>query len=261
VAGGGNGTEGAKEPSLSDLLAAVNSVATSVGDLSRRVDQVEAGGIRYVASEPEPKADARAVNPDALDPFTKRLWEERTRDTPRDYGGDQEPSYNIPQRLYLRNDGQYAWLQGDAKSRAYYIEKGFYCLNAEEVAEYEKLKPSIVAGQREKAELINSIVDLVTSDNSLSGHRDKGGGVKAEVDLMSADQLRELWRSLCAETTQPDRQLPKPKRFRSEGRDRNLDGVETNASTSMEEIEAKVGRARTTGRLVEVTPANARSMR
>jgi hypothetical protein len=252
----GNGTPArATEPSLADVLAAINTVGDKVERLEQRVDQVESGGMRTIESQPEPKPDARAVNPEALDPFTKRLWEERTHDTPQDYGGDREPSYNIPLRWYLKNDGTYVQLQGDAKSRAYYVDKGYHCLSPDEVAEYEKLKPGIVSGQREKAHLITAIRRLIDTDAALVGHK---GDLEAdaELDVMTADQLRQTWRSLCAETSQPERALPPPKRWRSEGRDRMLDGVETNADTSMEELDAKLGRARRSGRTIEVTPAN-----
>jgi len=265
VAGGSNGSSAAAEPTLADVMAAVNG-------LSRRIDQVEAGGIRYVPSEPEPTPDARAVNPEAMDPFTRKLWEDRTHDTPQDYGGDQEPSYNIPPRLYLKNDGSYAWLQGDFRSRGYYQSKGFYCLNADEVAEYQKLEPGIVAAQRGKATAYNAIVQLINTDPALVGYKNDNDFI-GELDLLTEDQLRqETWPRLNQEAGHPDRPLPPPKRFRSEGRDRGMDGVETTPPRARmrefeaEQSEAKPGRRgersepslRSGGRVVEVTPANAR---
>jgi hypothetical protein len=245
------------------VLAAINTVGDKVERLEQRVDQVESGGIRYVESQPEPKADARAVNPDALDPFTRKLWEERTHDTPQDYGGDREPAYNVPLRWYLKNDGTYVQLQGDAKSRAYYVDKGYHCLTPDEVAEYEKLKPGIVAAQREKAHLIGVIRKLIHDDNSLSGHRDDKGEDTEELDDQTVDELRQTWRSLCAETSQPERALPPPKRWRSEGRDRMLDGVDlTPPASRLREFEHEQEHAaqtrRRSERLVEVTPSNAR---
>lgn len=231
-------------------------------ELLARLERLESGQMRYVGSTPDPLPDVRAVNPDALDPFTQKLWEERTTDIPPDFGGDTEPSYNVPLKLFLKSDGTYCWLQGDARSVAYYTAKGYYALNAAEVAEYEKLKPGIVNAQREKAHLITVIRRLIDSDNALAGHRDySADGEDAELNLMTADELREKWRSLCAETTQPERPLPPPKRWRSEGRDRQMAGVETSADTSMEALEAKLEKARSSNRTIEVTGTNWNSFR
>jgi hypothetical protein len=254
----GNG----QEPSLTDVLNAVNGVRGDVADLTRRVEQVESGGMRYVESEPPSKPDARAVNPDALDPFTRKLWEDRTRDTPPDFGGDREPLYNVEPRLYLKNDGTYVWLQGDARSRAYYTDKGYYCCTPDEVAEYRKREPAIVAQQREKAHLIAAIRRLIDTDSALVGHR-SDADADTELDLMSIDQLHQTWRSLCAETSQPDRPLPPPKRWRSEGRDRAMAGVETTPPPSrMREFDAEMdqaARARRGGRAIEINQRNAGS--
>ena len=227
----GNGTtvvqepQAGAEPSLGALISA--AVSAAMAPVHARLDGLERGSTRFIEMEPEPTPDARAVNPDALDPFTRKLWEERTHDTPQDYGGDREAAYNIPLRWYLKNDGTYVQLQGDAKNRAYYQDKGFHPLSADEVAEYEKLQPSIVAHQREKAHLITAIRRLIDTDAALVGHRGDGDA-DAELDLSSTDQLRQTWRSLCAETSQPERALPAMKRWRSEGRsDKNMTGVET----------------------------------
>jgi hypothetical protein len=240
-------------------------MAGDMANVKQRLEQVESGGMRYVESEPPSKPDARAVNADAMDPFTRRLWEDRTRDTPKEFGGDREPAYNIPERLYLKNDGTYAMLAGDARSRAYYVDKGFHCLSADEVAEYEKIKPGIVTAQRERAHLKTAIVQLVHTDAALIGHRDGTGGVVFDIDLMSADEMRAKWRALNAETTQPDRPLPPPPRWRSEGRDRQMAGVETTPPKSrMREFEAELeqaAQARRGGRDVEITPQNHRQYR
>ena len=244
----------AQEPTNRDVLNAISGLVS-------RVDRLERGSVRYIETEPEPKADARAVNPEALDPFTKRLWEDRTHDTPENYGGDREPSYNIPLRLYLKNDGTYAWLQGDAKSRAYYSDKGFYCCSPEEVAEYEKIKPSLVAHQREKAHLITAIRRLIDTDSALVGHRGDADADN-ELGLMSVEQLHQAWKSLTAETSQPTRPLPAMKRWRSEGRDKMLDGIETTPPRSdlsvLDELERSTPRR---SRQIEVTAANARLFR
>jgi hypothetical protein len=247
VAGASNGGE----PSLSDVLAAVNAVASSMTELQRRVEQVEGGGMRTVPMEPEPKGDARAVNPEALDPFTRKLWEQKTHDVPENYGGDREPAYNVPLRRYLKPDGTYAMLQADAKNRAYYTDKGCHMLSDDENADYAKVEPLIVQEQREKAHLITVIRRLRDTDPSLVGHRDD-----FELNLMSTDELRHKWKEFCAQTSQPDRPLPPMKRFRSEGRDKMLDGVETQANMSKEDLDAKLGRAQRSGRVIEVTRAN-----
>jgi hypothetical protein len=251
VAGASNG--GDQAPPWAARLVA------DIADIKLEVDRLKSGQMRYVESTPEPMPDARAVNPDALDPFTKRLWEERTSDTPPDFGGDREPAYNVPERLYLKNDGSYAWLQGDARSRAYFTEKGYHCLSAAEFAEYEKVRPAIVAAQRGKANAYNAIVQLINTDPALVGYKNDNEFI-GELDLQTEDQLRlETWPRLNQEAGHPDRPLPPPKRWRSEGRedrDRQMSGVETSASTSKEELEAKLERARSSGRTIEVGGAN-----
>ena len=244
------------EPTNRDVLNAISGLVS-------RVERLESGQVRYVEREPEPKPDQRAVDPDALDPFTRKLWEERTHDVPDNFGGDTEPNYNVPLRLYLKNDGTYAWLQGDAKNRAYYTEKGYYALSPDEVAAYEKVKPSILAETREKAHLIGAIRRLIDTDSALVGHR---GDTDAdnELNLMSVGQLHQAWQSLTAETSQPERPLPPLKRYRSEGRDPHMAGIDTTPPRSrVAEFEGEQERARPQrgGRTVEVTPSNARHFR
>jgi hypothetical protein len=231
--------------------------------VERRLDQVEAGGMRTIPMEAEPLADQRAVNPESMDPFTRRLWEERTHDTPDNYGGDQEPAYNIPLRTYLKNDGSYAELQGDAKSRLYYISKGYHCLTDAELAEYRKLQPSIVAAQRGKANAYNAIVQLINTDPALVGYKNDNEFI-GELDLLTEEQLRrETWPRLNQEAGHPDRPLPPPKRFRSEGRDHMLDGIETTPPRADRAVLESLdqGASPPRHRLVEVTPQNANSFR
>lgn len=256
VAGGSSGN--AAEPSLAALIS--EAVGAAVAPLQAQVDRLQSGQVRYIESEPESVADQRAVNPESMDPFTRKLWEERTHDVPSNYGGDREPPYNIPLARYLKPDGTYVWLQGDAKNRRYYGEKGYYCLSDAENAEVDKLQPQIVSHQREQAHLITAIRRLIDTDSALVGHRGDADADN-ELNLLSIAQLHQTWRDLCSETSQPERKLPAMKRFRSEGRDKMLDGVETippRARVGDFESEQAQAKGRRVERLVEVTPANAR---
>ena len=244
-----------------------NAVSAAIAPLQAQVDRLEKGGSKmpYIESEPEAKADLRAVDPAAMDPFTRRLWEERTHDVPQNYGGDREPQYNIPLARYLKPDGTYAMLQGDAKNRLYYGQKGFHCLNDDENAEYEqKWAALILKEQREKAHLITAIRRLIDTDATLVGHR---GDADADNELngMSVPQLHQAWKSLVGETSQPDRALPPLKRYRSEGRDPHMAGIDTVPPHSrVAEFEGEMQQARARarrGRDVELTPQNWNTMR
>jgi hypothetical protein len=253
VAGGGNGDDPIA------MLVKQNQ------ELMARLERVESGRMRTTEPAVEPKPEF--VLTDAMSDFTRGLVE-RTHEVPDVVPRD--PLYNIPSRLYLKPPPKnrpdqpptYVWLQGDASSRAYYSDKGFYLLSPEEARQYVEVeKPKILREQRAKAALINALRKLVEREHALDGYVDDAEWDDS-LSGMTIERLEEEWHTLCRQTANPERRLPRAERVREE-RDadeaRLMSGVETVAPRSVVdalEQQAEDARRRRAGRTIEVTPQN-----
>lgn len=225
-----------------------------VAMLLERIEKLEHGGVRFIESEAAPKPVMHEANPEALSPFTAKLLA-RTHDMPPDGVVAREPAYNVPLRTYLRKDGFYVKLQGDAKNRAMYEDMGLYLLTPAEEADYEKNeRPGILREQHTRAALINGLRQLVKREATLSGYIDDFKWDESLAD-MSIERLTEEWHALCRQTANPDRRLPTAERHRAEEQDPLLAGVET--GRSVEDLQRKLSAPAAQTRTIEVTPANA----
>lgn len=247
-------------PASTDKIATAAGIsANQVADLLRqnqdlleRLEALERGGTRFIESEPQQKPTVREANPESVSPFTARLLA-HTHDAPRGVI-EHEPAYNVPLRTYLRRDGDFVRLQGDAKNRAMYTDQGLYCLTPEEEADYLKNeRPGIVRFQQTRAALINGLRQLVKREATLSGYIDD---VRWGQDLedMSIERLEEEWHNLCRQTSNPDRRLPTAERHRAE-QEPLLQGVETGGA--IDELQRKMAAPGAQTRTIEVTQANA----
>jgi hypothetical protein len=140
--------------------------------------------------------------------------------------------------------------------------RGYRLLSPDETKHYlEVEKPRLLKETRQKAHLINTIHKMFEREPSLIGWRNDPT-YEESLHLMPIARLEDEWDDLRSRSINPGQKLPPMPRFRSDTdaeSKRMLAGVETNASTSMEELEAKLGRARRSGWVIEVTPSNARS--
>ena len=261
VAGGSNGND--QEPSLAALIA--EAVTAAVAPLQAQVDRLQTRGMPMVEPHAEPKPEI-AVTADMSD-FTRSLVE-RTHEAPKDGIVPREPLYNVPERTYLKpppsnrpNDPPtYVRLQGDGRSRSYYEAKGFVCLSEQEAEHHRTVEqPRLVQEQRAKATLINALRLLVKREATLSGYVED-----AEWDdslaSMTIAHLEEEWHTLCRQTPNPERRLPRAERVREE-RDaegaRLLNGVETTPPRSVvDALEQQTAQARKRNRDIEVTAQN-----
>jgi hypothetical protein len=228
------------------VLGKLDAILEHNRALDERLQKLERGELRTVEPVPEPKSDARVAEPLYSSPFLNTLLEQ-TRPTPKDYGGDQEPQYNVPQRLFLKPDGTVVSLQGDSKNRAYYQEKGYRLLSKDEQRHYEQVEqPKLLRAQRRKAHLISTIRNMFRREPSLIGWREDES-YDQSLSLMSIAQLEDEWEDLRARSINPGQKLPPIPRFGSDvaERDPNLKGVEIKP----------LGRSRETGALVEPTAA------
>jgi hypothetical protein len=139
-------------------------------------------------------------------------------------------NYNYPQRLFMKPDGTVVSLQGDPQNRAYYRDKGYIELSEvrppagglSERQRYEQeFRPALIAAQREKAEVINTIRRIGQHNPSLN--------VDYPWETLSTAQCREIMDGLSAKTTEPP-----------PAEDRLLTGVETAATASLEGLQAKL---------------------
>ncbi len=228
-----------------------------VAALLARIEALEQGQdrMRYADPTPEPRPDVRASAPLYSSPFLDKLLQ-GTRPMPENFAGDQEPSYNIPQRLFAKPDGEIVSLQGDARSRAFYQEKGFHLLSREETQHYEQIeKPRLLQAQRQKAHLITVIRAMFRREPALIGWRDDPD-FDSSLNLMSIDQLREQWEDLRLHSANPNQKLPALPRFRSDDKaDPMLRNVDTTPTKAAADIMPPIPN-RPPGRPVEVTPAN-----
>jgi hypothetical protein len=157
-----------QQPSLADVLAAVNALGAEVQRLKEWKDETEGGIATFIEAAPEPMGVSREAEPEELTPFVASL-RAQTRPTPENFVRSEKP-YNYPLRLYAKPDGSIVSLQGDPGNRSYYRDKGFVELDAEqEWRWYGGEKQKVVAVQREKANLINLLREQIARDTDLRG--------------------------------------------------------------------------------------------
>jgi hypothetical protein len=235
------------------VLNRLDQILAQQSDFAARLEVVEKGGIRFIESEEPPKPIMREANPESASPFTQRLLA-HTHDMPEGGVTPREPRENVPLRWYLRRDGDFVQLQGDANNRALYQDLGFYCLTLEEAADYAKHeRPGILREQHTRAALINGLRQLVKREAILSGYIDDFKWDEGLAE-MSIDRLEEEWHNLCGQTANPKRRLPTAERHRQET-DAHLVGVETTASR--EDLLRKMSAPGAQTRTIEVTRENA----
>jgi len=154
-------------------------------------------------------------------------------------------NYNYPRRLYLKPDATVVWLQGDPHNRAYYEDKGYKLLSEQpsrgdaksEVARYMQDEyPKILQEQREKAAIVNAIRRAEARDAALN--------IDTDYDIMSLEELRDFLQQVKDEAGKNIRVIVgKHKDDQPDTRERRLlDGVETTATASIEELERRRGR-------------------
>lgn len=267
VAGASNGAEGAPraEPSLGDVLNAVNAMGGDMADVKQRLAQVEAGGMKTIDQVLDPKVIAREADPEELTPFVQNI-RQQTKPTPEDFKR-KEKNYNYAPRLYCKPDGSIVSLQGDPGNRAFYKDKGFVELDAEQTRRWYKTeRPVVVKQQQAKAALINSIRRAVDLDPVLENGLDANW--ETDLDHMTVAELRAQRDEIAG--TPMANGLPRkmfarlPRLQDADDRkaqvenDRLLAGVETSADTSKEAFEAKLDAAQRSGRAREAQNASFR---
>ena len=151
-------------------------------------------------------------------------------------------NYNYPERLYLLPDGRVEYLQGDPHNRAYYEDKGYHLMSdtpgrdgrPSEVDQYLQIeRPKLLAEQREKAALINTI--------RRAGERYRDLKLEDTFDDYSIAEIREYLADIKTRTGHDIRVvMPKRAQAREDARDAALlAGIETAAETSIEAVEAR----------------------
>lgn len=229
-----------------------------------RVAVAHARDLPTVPTETPPTAGRIADNEELSD--WQRSIRERTRSLPPG-SGTHGKSYNHPEVWFMKPDGAIVQLQGDPNSCAYYRTKGFHQLLPEEVKHWLSTeRPGVLKHQQDKANMINMIRRAVAIDTALLAGLDPSW--ETDLDRMTVDELRQQLQDIKNTPTadgRPRRLMARPRRLQ-DADDRRaqaemehmLNGVET-SGTSMEELEAKLGQARGSGRLLELTPATART--
>jgi hypothetical protein len=151
-------------------------------------------------------------------------------------------NYNYPQRLFMKPDGTVVSLQGDPQNRAYYRDKGYIELSEvrppagglSERQRYEQeFRPALIAAQREKAEVINTIRRIGQHNPSLN--------VDYPWESLSTAQCREIMDGLSTKTGMPTNVYAVPIPTEPPpAEDGLLTGVETAATASLEGLQAKL---------------------
>jgi hypothetical protein len=232
-------------------------LAEQVAAMQAKIDELEKGRVTFVQSEPPPAPDTRVADPESLSPWMRQMLE-RTHDVPVGFeAANREPSYNYPERLYLKPDGTVVSLQGDPGNRAYYTDKGFHCLSREEAADFRKNEyPRWLAETRRKAHLITTIRRMFSREPSLIGFRDDQD-YDVSLNLMSIAQLEDEWDDLRKRSINPGQKLPPMPRFKSdqEAADKRLmAGVETRPPrVAREKFESSLPDIPRRSREIEVT--------
>jgi hypothetical protein len=175
----------------------------------------------------------------ATETFIDRMVEKTLGRTTQPKRGQ---NYNYPLRWYARPDGEIVQLQSDPQSRAYYLDKGFHLLadvsargeELSEVEEWERVeRPKVIAVQRTRAKLINAIRKSDTKDPTLSALIDVDTIDDQTIDELEATvkEIRARGTPVRLVDTTPRRAEPEPSQLR---------GVETSATTALEDLQRKL---------------------
>lgn len=134
-------------------------------------------------------------------------------------------AYNHPALWYMRPDGDVVRLPGDPIKRAYYEDKGFAVLRPEEVREWlREVRPQVVAGQRERAGLLNTIHSIE--------RRYKEVELMPDLDEMDVAELQGIIGELGKATGAPikvigQRYANRQAQAEFDDEDEDLDGAES----------------------------------
>jgi len=233
-------------------------------ELLARVAALEAkssGGL--TEPTPQPQAPRAVADPATLTPFQAELVA-RTNPTPVDYQASGV-TYNHANRFFARPDGLVVELQGGPPAIAYYVQKGYHLLSAEETERWLKVeRPVVVRAQLRKAQLINANRRVIKLNPQIEG------GLPADWDedqsRMTIAELEEQNLMLNQMSGQARVSLPRPPRLvdnETAEVDRQLIGIDTAANVSKEDLDRQLAsqplsmpRARGQGRMVEMTPSD-----
>ena len=136
-------------------------------------------------------------------------------------------NYNYPLRHFLLPDGRVEMLQGDPHNRAYYEDKGYVLLSEtpgrdgrpSEIDQYTHVEyPKLLAEQREKALIINSI--------RRANDRDPTMNLVTDYDGWTLEQLKDELVGI-KEQFGRDIRMHKPRHGQATPEDRLLTGIET----------------------------------
>lgn len=255
-------------PEASDIVD-VADLARQNSELLERLERLERGGTRFVDSAPQNVIGEQRQADDAELTDWQRELRQQTR--PKDPASivRNEPGYNVPQRYYMRPDGDIVKLQADSKNLAYYTDtKGFRVLSPSEARHYEAIeRPQIIKLQQNRANLINGIRQAVARDMTLAVGLPLTW--EGDVDHMTVPELQGLFDDIAGTPTSDGKPRKMFKRLQrlQDADDARADaeakhllaGVET-GRRGMDELDRLTGydRPRTPPtRQVEVTAANA----
>lgn len=226
--------------------------------MEQKIADLESRTVRQIGSETPSRVIARVASDEELTDFQRELVS-RTRETPKDFQREGI-SYNFPLKWFAKPDGSIVQLQSDPQNRAYYQDKGFSLLDADQERRWLSIeRPRLLQVQQEKAHLINSLRTARDLDPVLKLNLPPQ--IEVDWDHMTVAELRNQMAEINRLPTadgRPRIKLERLKRLQdqddrhaqAEG-DALLRGVET--GTNRESFEQRVSR----GREIELTPATA----
>jgi hypothetical protein len=245
-------------------------LVADIADIKLEVDRLKGGSAQFIDQVLESKVIAREADLEELTPFQASL-RAQTKPVPENFVRHERP-YNYPMKLYAKPDGMIVELQGDPGNRSYYRDKGYVELDQEQARLwYSGERQKLVAVQREKANLINTLREQVARDPSLKA------SISSETeqawDHMSVAELEAFLDDVMGipdPSGKPRRKLRPPQRLvdaenrKAEAeKDRLMAGVDTAPPASIvaqfEAEQEQATQARRRGRDIEITPSTARS--
>lgn len=142
------------------------------------------------------------------------------------------PIYNHPPKWYCKPDGDVVLLPGDPQNRAYYEDKGYYCLREHEVDEWlAKMRPEVIKEQRRRASIVTALRRIAAKNPTVE--------VLADVEIMTTEELEDLLKQVGEAVGAPVKVIQG--RIREEPVE-----AEEAAGTSLgsgDELEAKIARS------------------
>lgn len=232
-----------------------------VAELLARIEQLEQQPARvpYVDGQPANIVAGGRVADDAeLTPWQRQV-RERTRPKDPVEMVRTEPAYNVPERWYMKPDGEVVSLQGDSRNLAYYTDvKGFHLLSREEEQHYLTVeKPKIVRLQQQRANLINGIRRAVQLDPVLAAGLDPSWEI--DLDHMTVAELQSQFDEIASTPTSDGRQRKMFKRLPrlQDADDRRAEAEQARLLAGVESTPPRGYRPN--GRTIEVTAENSRT--